>query len=551
MNVSLFRTVCCFAIAMSAVAVAAQQRVPLRTPPATQQQGPASGTGQLASPGIQSQLDAAVVQHAKDRNLPGLVVLYARDGLLVYRKTVGFADVQTATPVTENHIFRMASVSKLFAGALAMRLQETGKLELDSRVDSILEDIPAHHSYRLKDLLSCRSGVRHYGGEVSPQSPANWASQHYDTALEAAENLWNDPLAGPVGQYRYSTHGYTILAAAMEQAAGKPVGELVGDLLAEPHGLATLAAEDRSVNRPERVTLYRLKDPENAASGNLKATPDEISWKVLGGGLECSAIDLLRFGIRLCDGQIISKASLKVMIQRPDPLESYALGCNQAYENGVEVFAKDGGQLGVSSYLWCAPEKRMVMVVLTNRHDRGGAPELGKKLRSIVLNTAAASGQKPDLTVQDFRKTGNPVWKDGKWEIPVRFTVRNEGKAAAAIQFVNAVRAGNQFRWSGFMDPMAPNGTEREVSGVVKVPDAAKVLSGRTVELFATADAPIAGGDTDMSPDGRIAESLESNNEAVLSVGIPGGTGDLKAETGNGGRELPRPKRIPPRRQGG
>lgn len=356
---------------------------------AQQAASPQAGAGDLAAPNNNAELDQAIEAHFQQKNLPGLVVLYARDGMLVYKNTKGFADVESQTKVTENHIFRLASVSKLIAGALTLREQELGRIKISDTVKSRLPAIPAHHTYTLRDALACRSGVRHYGEPVSLQSPKNWSNQQYATDLEAAKNFWLDPLAGIVGPYHYSTHGYSILGACLEEASGKPLPQLLRDTICTPHGLATLDSEDRSVNKPMRVSLYKLNNPESVASGNQKISADNISWKRLGGGLECSALDLLKFGIKLSDGKIISKASLKTMMTRPDPFGSYALGCNQAIENGLEVLAKNGGQLGASTYIWCIPERRMTMVVLINRQDSGGASELGK-------NFAASSSIPPE-----------------------------------------------------------------------------------------------------------------------------------------------------------
>lgn len=345
------------------------------------------------APQTETDLDAAVGLHFAERHLPGLVVLAARDGETVYRKTVGFADIENKTPVTPASVFRMASVSKLFAAVLGLRLEELGQVDLSTRADVLLPDIPAHHTSRLVDLLACRGGVRHYGEEASPKSSADWDTQHYDTAVEAARQFWHDPLAAPVGQYHYSTHGYTIFGAALEQATGEPVGALLEKHLAGPLGLASLKIEDRSLEVPARVTHYRLADSSEAGSGNRAIRADDISWKAFGGGLECSAEDLLRFGVRLSAGDVISATSMARLTQRIEPETSYALGCDQYTERGLNVFTKSGGQAGVSSYIWCVPELQLVMVVVTNRQDEGGSPALGDALRRLILATESPNGR--------------------------------------------------------------------------------------------------------------------------------------------------------------
>ncbi|NNM28244.1 MAG: beta-lactamase family protein, partial [Akkermansiaceae bacterium] len=440
--------------------------------------GPA--VGGLAANSLKTKFDPVVEKHFNDRNLHNLVVLYARDGMLVYRKTLGHADAAKTIPVTQDHVFRHASISKLEAAALTLRLAEKGKINLNAKVKTYLPDIPDHHDYRIRDLLACRSGVVHYPAGVD-------FGAEYDTALDAAKEFWDQPLGGPIEAYLYTTAGGAILGACLESATGKSISKLIKDELATPNGLATLRAQDLDKSVPKRVDLMVPKDPDKPFGGNKKIAADRLEWKVLGGGIESSGIDLLKFGMRLADGKVISKASLAKMMTRPWADQSYALGCNQAIENGYNVMAKSGGQRGVSSYIWTVPDKRMVMVVLTNRKEGGGAPTLGKALRKIALNTSGASGQKPDLVVQNFKRTGQLRHKDGKWEIPVSFTVKNQGGAGVNNQFVNGILHGTKYRWSGFM-PNMPKNAVKNASGVIRIPDPSKLMAGRKVTLTAWAD---------------------------------------------------------------
>ena len=96
--------------------------------------------------------------------------------------------------IKDTHILRHASVSKLIASVLALKLEEKGKLDLTKKVRSYIPEMPEHHNYRVIDLLTCRSGVRHYGGTQSPLSPANFGDKKYETAYEAMKSFWHDPL---------------------------------------------------------------------------------------------------------------------------------------------------------------------------------------------------------------------------------------------------------------------------------------------------------------------------------------------------------------------
>ena len=128
----------------------------------------------------------------------------------------------------------------------------------------------------------------------------------------------NDPLKFQPGkQFLYSTHAYTVLGAALESAAKKSFRQLVLDEITTKHNLPTLRPEARSQADPERATLYKNIAPQNGPNDtkpnikNVPAKPDNISWKGPGGGLESTAPDLCRFGIKLLDGSLLQKTSTK------------------------------------------------------------------------------------------------------------------------------------------------------------------------------------------------------------------------------------------------
>src|SRR5215217_5409281 len=74
----------------------------------------------------------AVVQKAIDaKTIPAAGVAVVRDGKVILVKGYGSADIESATPVNENTVFQIASVTKQFTAAGIMLLVEEGKLKLD------------------------------------------------------------------------------------------------------------------------------------------------------------------------------------------------------------------------------------------------------------------------------------------------------------------------------------------------------------------------------------------------------------------------------------
>jgi CubicO group peptidase (beta-lactamase class C family) len=158
----------------------------------------------------------------------------------------------------------------------------------------------------------------------------------------------------------------------------------VNDYLTTPYNLGTLKPEDRSVTSRYRSLVY--------ASNNTEVAPDDISWKILGGGLESSAYDLAQFGWKVLSGSILTTPSLNTMWKAPvSGGVTYGLGWNYGITSGVKWVGKDGAQLGANTYLLMYPSKGIVVAVLSNK-DGGGnnSAALARNIGNLMLANPSA-----------------------------------------------------------------------------------------------------------------------------------------------------------------
>ncbi|GEM_PF-421063 len=347
---------------------------------------------------LKAQVDSLAQAYMAQNDLPGMSVAIAQGGVIRYMRGFGYQDVGSGVWYSARTLNRLASVSKAVAGVLAMRLLQKGTLaDLDDPTADYIASLPAHHTHTLRQLLSNRSGIGHY-------EDYNVPIQAYATALAAAQTFWNtdsDPntpgtqlVYMPGAGCKYSTHAYTVLGAALEGATGKSIGAIVEDELSAPFNLPTLQMEDRSDGDANRTRLY--------GTNNAETTPDDISWKVLGGGLEASAYDLVRFGMKILDGTILSQASRDELWSVPAPVfcTAYALGWSVGTEQGTPVVAKDGAQRGARTYMRIYPEQEIVIVILSNRRNGHNPGNLGRDIGALMLDNLP----KPPAT---------PYWMDG------------------------------------------------------------------------------------------------------------------------------------------
>ncbi|MGD1702750.1 serine hydrolase [Dapis sp. BLCC M229] len=316
-------------------------------------------------------VDNAIEVYKDANKLPGISVVIARNGKILYSRGFGFADIEKQKVAHAGTVYRLASVSKPITSLLTMRLVDLEKISLDEATRTYVPSLPNHHTHEVDQLMRHRSGIRHYKGTdgdscdvTIPNNPA-WkdsSDTQYPTATQAASLFEDDPLMfSPGSKFCYSTHAYTVLGAALEGAAKMSFPALVNRELTQRLNLPTLRPEFRNQSNPERANIYKLSNGKNVLSSR-----DNLSWKYPGGGLESSAMDLARLGMKVFDGSVISAQSLNTIWPE-------------------STFFHGGAQNGAKSYWQIDFNDKTVIAVLSNQ-NRGKPKYLTDTLRSIVNN---------------------------------------------------------------------------------------------------------------------------------------------------------------------
>ncbi|KAK6750836.1 hypothetical protein RB195_002666 [Necator americanus] len=104
--------------------------------------------------------------------IPGLSVGVTVNGHVVWREGFGFANLESGSRCTEDTVMRIASISKPITAAIAARLIQDGKLDLEKPIQDYLPDFPEKKyegkpvTISLRQLLSHTAGIRHYKKET-------------------------------------------------------------------------------------------------------------------------------------------------------------------------------------------------------------------------------------------------------------------------------------------------------------------------------------------------------------------------------------------------
>ncbi|MDL2318380.1 beta-lactamase family protein [Eubacteriales bacterium OttesenSCG-928-A19] len=208
----------------------------------------------------------------------------------VYR-WVGNARMDGA-PVTRDTIFRVASVSKIFVAAAAVRLVRQRKLSLDGDISEAL-GFDVGRAITLRQLLTHTAALddtRAYDRAIA-----------MDILPPLDSVLPNSFLPYQPGtRFRYSNLGAGVAGMLVEAASGMLFDDYVCASFFKPHGIDASFHPQRILHKERMANCYRVPgetlayDAQAIAKQPLDETPDPLRhYNVPAGKLMISAPDLL------------------------------------------------------------------------------------------------------------------------------------------------------------------------------------------------------------------------------------------------------------------
>lgn len=173
-------------------------------------------------------LDKEVPERMKAKHVPGMAMAVFDQGEIIYSQGFGLADVMKQRPVTEETGFNIGSISKMFTAWGVMKLVETGKIDLDSPVESYLSRWHLPDSEFDKSRVTVRALLSHTGG-ISVHGYPGFRPEQKLPSLEKSLDGENGEVRAdepvevvlePQTKFQYSGGGYTILQLMIEEVTG-------------------------------------------------------------------------------------------------------------------------------------------------------------------------------------------------------------------------------------------------------------------------------------------------------------------------------------------
>jgi CubicO group peptidase (beta-lactamase class C family) len=320
----------------------------------------------------------------------GLAVAVITDGGLTWFHGQGLADVLAKTPITEDTVFRIASLTKTFTAVAVMQLWEQGLVDLDAPANDYLRTfrlVPAKPNLSpatVRHLLTHTAGVGYWrrlsdllqpgvgSGDRARRSGAQPLADYYRRGLPVEVE--------PGTKWAYSNHGFAALGQIVEDVSGQPLDRYLRDRIFKPLGMEHTDLLQTERVQPDLATGYVLR------SRGLKQVSDREVPTAGGSGMYSTTADIARYVTALLriaankHDSVLGPETVASMFRphfQPDPrVPGMGLAFELGEEGGHQTAGKTGVLAGFHSAMSLAPAEGIGVLVFSNTGglDGRGAP---------------------------------------------------------------------------------------------------------------------------------------------------------------------------------
>lgn len=342
---------------------------------------------------------------------PGMVVLVAKNGKLVYHKSFGYVNTDRKVPMSNDMVFDLASVTKISATTVSMmKLYEEGKVDLNKTLGDYLPWVNGSDKapLKLKDILLHQAGLNPFipfyrevidtaTGQPSPQYFVQVPTPQFSHRV--AENLylrndWHDTMYARIlkskltaqGKYVYSDNDFIFLGKIVEAVSGMSLDSYVRKTFYEPLGMASTGFQPR--NTMPLSTLVPTEVEAHFRRQQMLGDVHDEGAAMFGGiaghaGLFSSAYDLAKLYQLLLNGgelngvRLFNKSTVDLFTAYSSDISRRGLGFDKPEKDNatrkepypsLRVSPATFGHTGFTgTCVWVDPEQQLVYIFLSSR----------------------------------------------------------------------------------------------------------------------------------------------------------------------------------------
>ncbi len=325
--------------------------------------------------------DIYLQEEMENQKAPALAVLIFKEESILYEKYFGHTNIAQNISLENNHLFLMASVSKVITATALLQLQEQGLFSLDDKINDYLSfnvQIPNYTTdITFRMLLTHTSAIgdgpsldgQYYDNQDSPVELADFLENYLTpngTFYSASENFHDFE---PGTSHEYSNTGAALIGLLVEQISGIGFNAYCKQNIFTPLGMTNTSW------RLDEIT-QTIVQPYDYTGGQYEAIPHYTFTDYPNGGLRSTPRDMFKFlsafavGGTVNNVQLLKPETINAMTTLQIPTWSYEMGLHLFYLNADNnLWGHDGSEKGVATIMAYNPTTKIGAIILTNQAD--------------------------------------------------------------------------------------------------------------------------------------------------------------------------------------
>ena len=307
-------------------------------------------------------------------NTSGVAVGVVKNGILIYKKGYGIANLEYDIPISPKTIFNVGSVSKQFTTFSIYLLEKQGKISLDDDIRKHIPELPLYEKkITIKHLCSHTSGLK---DQWALLTLAGYRMDDIITTEQVMKIIVKQKELNfaPGSEFKYSNTGFTLLTEIVKRVSGKTFSEFAKENIFIPLGMeSTLVYDDNekivknraySYGRENEIYSKRNLNSSSVGPSNVYTTVEDLSkWTA---NFENPIVGNVDFINHFNERSLLDNGKPAILAVRDGETIYHAKGQFIRNYKGVNVYNHTGSDAGFKSYLGRFQDNKLSIILLSN-----------------------------------------------------------------------------------------------------------------------------------------------------------------------------------------
>ncbi|MGB0886038.1 MAG: serine hydrolase domain-containing protein [Chitinophagales bacterium] len=315
------------------------------------------------------------------QNIPALASLIFAEDKILHEEYLGKSNIDQGISLESNHVFLLASISKVITATALLQLHEDGLFALDDKINDYLDFNVSVPNYTQN--ITFRMLLTHTSGIADGDELDNHYYENMDSPISLKTYLKN--YLTPQGSYYNASQNFHDFEPGSVSEYSNTGNALIGLLVEEISGMGFNQYCKQKIFLPLEMnnTYWKLDEingtivqPYNFSGGNYTALEHYTNTDYPNGGLRSSAQDLFKLLSTFClkgkynNFELLSAETIDKMTSLQIPELSNDMGLHLFILNAEnDLWGHDGGEKGVATIMAYNKTTKVGAIILTNQGE--------------------------------------------------------------------------------------------------------------------------------------------------------------------------------------